>query len=94
VIPEFFNSQYTPANTQITLNDPNNMVLSLYGSMFLAMDWDEQESKLMVFDTFKDDPWRMDLVSANHNNTQLLLYSFQTHLLMHIRRDKTSLEKD
>ena len=68
--------------------------MQLLGIQFLALDWNVEESRLMVFDTFRDqseakDPVRYYLIAASNNSDYFALYSHETHSLVSVYRDKT-----
>jgi len=71
-----------------------NRIMQLLGIQFLALDWNVEEQRLMVFDTFKDqtelkDPIRYYLIAASNNTEYLVLYSHEANSLVSVYRDKT-----
>ena len=69
-------------------------MIGLFGSIFVALDWSEKEKQILVFETFKDDTDKVDTISSNSNNTILLMYSQDSHNLMHISRDKSIIDRE
>lgn len=90
--PNSYNGEVLPI-MQVT-DTGRNRIMQLLGIQFLALDWNAEEQRVMVFDTFKDqtelkDPIRYYHIAASNNTDYLVLYSHEANSLVSVYRDKT-----
>jgi hypothetical protein len=64
-------------------------ILSIFGQYFVAFDWHTDVSRLLIFDTFKEQTQeKFELIAASPSNENLITYSIESHNLVHTYRDK------
>jgi hypothetical protein len=74
------------------LTEAHSKIVSIFGQLFLALDWDEEQGSLLISDSyrefaheFKD---RFEVVTTNSDNSLYVMYSPDTHSLMQVYRDR------
>ena len=87
--PNVYNYEVIGGHALFTDEHPSNKVVSLFGSVFLALDW-TNNATIQVFQTYKElsIDHKMDLVEATPDNQLIVMYSSGRHQLLVVTRDK------
>ena len=93
--PNMYNSDVLTHTVSFTDTHPLNTVISLYGVLFLALDWSFSGNNTLVFETFREclDHSRVSVLTATPDNSNLLLYSVESNTMTYVYRDKESEEE-
>lgn len=92
--PNLFNNEIITYNTHFTDMHPKNQIVGLFGQQFIALDWSESAKNILVFETFKEYSERIEVMASTSDNTHMLLYSGDQHILTHVHRDKKSYDQE
>lgn len=80
--------------TYFTQVHESNEIISLFGSYFMALDWDFSKERLYGFESFTDNNMQIDLVAALPDNRKVLFYNKRLKKIYNLTRQKQKGEND
>ena len=87
--PNVYNSDFKPSAARFTDSSSMHRIVNLFGYDFLAMDWDEKEKDLIVYETLKYDYGKITHMSSHRDNRFYLVYTEKHHKLIELYRQSS-----